>query len=232
MKKQGINLVRKLLYLFNKCVYFFKFSKVYNRFKSYTMIPKETYIENLRICQTYSYLKGEIIECGTWKGGMIAGMAEILGNNNRTYYLFDSFEGLPSVKEIDGEAALEWQKNTDALNYFDNCKTEINFAREAMKLSKACDVVFFEGWFSDTLPKFRTDKKIAILRLDGDWYDSILICMEYLFPYVVHKGLIIIDDYYIWDGTSKAIHDYLSKIKSSSKINKLHGGVAYIIKED
>lgn len=232
MKKQINKILKTLNYLISKRVYYLKFFFVYKKFKSFTMIPKETYIENLRICRAYSFLEGDIIECGTWKGGMIAGMAGILGNNNRTYYLFDSFEGLPIAKDIDGQDALNWQKNTSAINYFDNCKTDINYAREAMKLSNANDVIFFKGWFSDTLPNFRTNRKIAILRLDGDWYESILTCMEYLYPQVVHKGLVIIDDYYIWDGTSKAIHDYLSKIKSSSKINKLHGGVAYIIKED
>ena len=100
------------------------------------MIPKGTYIENLRICRSYSFLEGDIIECGTWKSGMIAGMAEILGNDNRTYYLFDSFEGLPLAKHIDGQAALSWQKDTDALNYFDNCKTDINFAKRSNEALK------------------------------------------------------------------------------------------------
>lgn len=44
------------------------------------------------------------MECGVWRGGMIASISEILGNN-REYYLFDSFEGLPQAKEIDGIAA-------------------------------------------------------------------------------------------------------------------------------
>lgn len=84
-------------------------------------------------------------------------------------------------------------------------------AEKAMSLSKATDVNIVKGWFKDSLPSFLKEEKIALLRLDGDWYESIMDCMELLYPNVVTGGLIIIDDYYTWDGCSRAIHDYLSK---------------------
>jgi hypothetical protein len=45
-----------------------------------------------------------------------------------------------------------------------------------------------------------------------------MICLEYLFPKVIKGGLIILDDYHVWDGCSKALHDYLSKYKCSERI--------------
>lgn len=69
------------------------------------MITADDYVENLRLARWVGQVRGSIIECGTWRGGMIAGIADVLGRDRR-YYLFDSFEGLPPAKEIDGAAAL------------------------------------------------------------------------------------------------------------------------------
>jgi O-methyltransferase len=82
------------------------------------------------------------------------------------------------------------------------------------------------------LPHFKSSNEIALLRLDGDWYESTMDCLKYLFPKVVQKGIIIIDDYFTWEGCSKAVHDYLSSIKSTSRIYTSPGGVCYIIKQD
>lgn len=204
---------------------------LHKKYKNYTMIPQNVFCDNLSLCKANLHLKGDVVECGTWKGGMIAAMAEIMGPNERKYYLFDSFEGLPKAEEIDGTAANEWQNNTSSPNYFDNCKTEMKYAESAMQMAGVLKPNIIKGWFNDTLAKNNFTKNIAILRLDGDWYESIYVCMKYLFPNVIENGIIIIDDYYIWDGTSKAIHDYLSEVKAQCKIYTLSGGVAYIIKK-
>jgi O-methyltransferase len=196
------------------------------------MTPLQDYVENLKICDRFRLLEGDIAECGTWKGGMIAGMAEVLGDNNRTYFLFDSFEGLPEAKPIDGEAALKWQRNTESETYHNNCKAELSDAREAMSLSGIQNFQIIKGWFHDTLPSFNSENKIAVLRLDGDWYESISECLKYLYPLVIKNGLIIIDDYYVWDGVAKAVHHYLNEINSAAKIYTLCNGIAYIIKKE
>jgi hypothetical protein len=192
------------------------------------MIPKQTFLDNLKLCHNFSNLKGCIIECGVWRGGMIAALSEILGQD-RNYYLFDSFEGLPEAKQIDGDAAIKWQSNKEGLFYFDNCTAEISYAEEAMKLSGAKSYQIIKGWFSDTLPKFTPKQEIAVLRLDGDWYDSTMQCLTSLYPLVTKGGLIIVDDYYAWDGCSRAIHDYLSTHKLTDRIFQINGN-CYIIK--
>ena len=71
-----------------------------------------------------------------------------------------------------------------------------------------------KGWFKDTLPGLveqTKDKGIALLRLDGDWYESTLECLEALEPLVVQGGTIIIDDYFAYDGCVRAVHEYLYK---------------------
>ncbi len=205
-----------------------QYKTLFKKYKDFTMVHEESYISNLRAAKRSSRVEGDVVECGVWRGGMIAGIAEILGNE-KAYHLFDSFEGLPEAKEIDGAAAIDWQKNTGGEEYYDNCKAEISFAEKAMGMA-GVKFKCHKGWFSDTLP-LNTIGDISLLRLDGDWYDSTMVCLQYLFPKVVKNGLVLIDDYYTWDGCSKAVHDYLSSIKSTGKIFAL-SGVAYIIKND
>jgi hypothetical protein len=75
-----------------------------------------------------------------------------------------------------------------------------------------------KGWFDQTLPKSTIYDPIAVLRLDGDWYDSTLTCLENLFSRVSTGGLVIIDDYYTWDGCARAVHDFLSRHSRPEKI--------------
>lgn len=202
---------------------------IYNKYRDFTMNPKRYYLTNLRLAQKYSHLQGDVVECGVWRGGMIAGMAEILGKD-RQYHLYDSFEGLPPAKEVDGQTAIDWQKDTESKTYYDNCKAEMSFATTAMEMA-GVPFQCVKGWFDETVPN-NTLGPIAILRLDGDWYDSTMVCLKHLYPKVVKNGLIIMDDYYFWDGCSKATHDYLSSIQSPSRIYTGTADVAYIIKKE
>lgn len=208
---------------------FRKYELLYDKYRLYTMVPKESFILNLQLCNHFKLLKGDYVECGVWRGGMSAAIAEQLGQQ-RQVHLFDSFEGLPPAKEIDGKEALAWQKNTTSSQYFDNCTAEESYVLQAMSLAKHKDYHLYKGWFDQTVHQFG-NRPIAILRLDGDWYDSIMICMEYLFSKVVNGGIVLLDDYYTWDGCAKAVHDYLSKIKSPSRVYQWNNQVAYIIKK-
>lgn len=199
-----------------------QYSTVYRKYRDYTMIPKDYYIANLRISQMWPLPAGSVVECGTWRGGMIAGLADVLGPT-RDYFLFDSFEGLPQAKEIDGEAAIRWQSDTSGPQYFDNCTAPIEIAERAMAMSLATRYQIFKGWFDRTLPTFRPPGPIALLRLDADWFESTITCLEFLYPLLAPKSIILVDDYYIWDGCSKAIHHYLARVDSTARIQRIDG---------
>ena len=208
-----------------------KYRKIFRKYKDFSMVPDYNFIPNLELCDKFRHIKGSVVECGVWRGGMSAAMTEILGNK-RTYYLFDSFEGLPAATEIDGKDAIAYQKNKNAPHYFDNCRAEIDYAKKAMSMTAAKNVVFVKGWFSETLPNAEIVEPIAVLRLDGDWYESTMDCMENLYPKVAEGGLVILDDYFYWDGFSKAIHDYLSKYKLPVRICQwMNTGLFYIVKK-
>ena len=192
------------------------------------MIPEVIYCDNLELSERIKGQDGVIVECGVWRGGMIAGIVENLGMNYETY-LFDSFEGLPEAQELDGEAAKKWQSNTESPGYYDNCKAELEFASNAMKMTGTDNYHLIKGWFNETLPSINFEKPIVLLRLDGDWYDSTMVCLVNLYPYLAENGIIIIDDYYAWDGCSRAIHDFLSKNNLPLRIEQTKNGVCYII---
>jgi O-methyltransferase len=194
------------------------------------MVPRESFLQNLELCRTFGHVDGDFVECGVWRGGMSAAIAEVLGKE-RSVHLFDSFAGLPPAQEIDGKEALDWQRNTTAPGYFDNCAAEERYVVEAMRLAGHTRYTLHRGWFEKTIPgALRTP--IGILRLDGDWYDSIRICLEHLFPLVSEGGIVVLDDYYTWDGCSRAVHDYLSATRSPSRVHQWRDHVAYILKKN
>ncbi|MCS6822063.1 MAG: TylF/MycF family methyltransferase [Microscillaceae bacterium] len=201
---------------------------LYEKYRSYTMLRKDLYIQNLNLCLWYLPMQGAIVECGVWRGGMLAGMIECIGTQNRQFYAFDSFEGLPKASAIDGEKALIWQSHTHSPVYYDNCKSNYEQVVNLLTPLGISRSNIVKGWFADTLPHFK--EPIAILRLDADWYQSTYECLHFLFPYVVKGGLIIIDDYYAWEGCSRAVHDFLSKEATNCTIRQWHNQIAYILK--
>lgn len=203
---------------------------LFAKYQHFTMIPPDCFAENLGLVQQFAHLPGAVVECGVWRGGMMAAIAELLGTD-RTYYLYDSFEGLPPAQEIDGLQAKAWQESKNSPWYYDNCRAEQSYAEEAMRLAGAARVELVKGWFSETTPAFPKGESIAILRLDGDWYESIMDCMVHLYPQVMPGGIVIIDDYYTWDGCSRAIHDYMSQHKLTDRLYQWNNKISYLVKK-
>lgn len=89
------------------------------------------------------------------------------------------------------------------------------------------DMVFHEGWFQDTVPAAvkagRFPRGIAILRLDGDLYESTRVCLEYLHPLVIVGGYVIIDDYAL-AGCHKAVTEYLGQHDLRPRIIEVKDG--------
>ena len=186
-----------------------RFLRIHAKYRNSTILGPATYVMNLLLAQHYvANVPGCVIECGVWRGGVSAGIADVLGSD-REYFLFDSFEGLPPAQDIDGRAAKNWQANTTSPGYYDNCTASEEEARRAMHLSAAARFTLVKGWFEKTLSTFEPPSPIALLRLDADWYESTRLCLERLYPYVADDGLVIIDDYGPWDGCARAVHEFL-----------------------
>ena len=156
------------------------------------MLRQDTFEANLLLCEEQAPGTGCIVEAGVWRGGMSAAMADMMPG--RLHYLLG----------IDGEAALEWQRDVTGPWYYDNCRAERSFAEQAMAMASAKQACIIQGWFNETISDFVPVEQIAVLRLDGDWYESTMQCLTGLYPHVMPGGLIILDDYYMWDGYARA----------------------------
>lgn len=200
---------------------------LYARYRGDTMIPEDQFADNLWLCRELPLPPGCVVECGVWRGGMSAAMAEVLGAG-RTYYLFDSFEGLPAADVTrDGRRAVARSTAADP-TWRLSAAQEV--AEATMRRSGVTSYHLVPGWFKDTLATFAAPP-ISVLRLDGDWYDSTRQCLEALYPAVQPGGLVIIDDYYAWEGCARAVHEYLSQQPGrQDRIQQTAAGVAFIQK--
>lgn len=161
---------------------------------------------------------GAFVECGVWRGGSAAVMAAVAARarSGRTVWLFDSFEGLPEPTERDGSAAATYsgQRAGGDLRPIDKLVASPDDVGEVMRKVgvDARSVELRKGWFQDTLPgASREIGPIALLRLDGDWYESTMVCLEQLYDLVVPGGAIVIDDYDYWEGCRKAVDEFLAR---------------------
>jgi O-methyltransferase len=202
---------------------------VYRLLKEFTMVPELVYCYNLSLAERVKNIPGCVIECGVWRGGMCAGLHTVLGPQRR-YFLFDSFEGLPPAQAIDGPAAIRWQQDTTSPFYYDNCSASQDFARRAMEAVGAKQYELKPGFFDISLPNFMPPEPIAFLRLDADWYKPTMECLDWLFDHVAPGGIIALDDYYTWDGCSRALHDFLSKRKARERIRCFADAICYLEK--
>lgn len=175
------------------------------------------------LCDAVKYIhdqgiKGDIVECGVWKGGSMMAVADTLvslSDTSRDLYLFDTFEGMspPSKNDIDiSGASAEDLMNISDKTQNDSvwCCAGLDVVKEALRMVNypAEKIHFVQGMVEETIPE-HAPNIIALLRLDTDWYESTKHEMEHLFPRLVKGGILIIDDYGHWQGARKAVDDYL-----------------------
>lgn len=171
---------------------------------------------------------GDFVECGVWKGGSVALMAYIMKEQDkkRMLHLFDAFDDIcePDAN-VDGERAIELvggkenaQGRLQAVKgVYDYKGGHGNDVEAYTLITEKIDydkkfVKVHKGWFQDTLPMAKNEiDKIALLRLDGDWYSSTKVCLENLYDKVVNNGIIIIDDYGAYEGCKKAVDEFLNE---------------------
>jgi O-methyltransferase len=197
-------------------------------------------------------IEGDFVECGVWKGGAVGLMALAnlkSGESRRKLHLFDAFEEICAPnKDIDGEVAINEVKVLLGDKALINGELEplkgiydsfggpgnINECKSLIEETigyPANYVYYHKGWFQNTIPiKSKEIGKIAILRLDGDWYESTKIYLDYLFDKVVSGGFIIIDDYGAYSGCKKAVDEFLTKRKDIYYLNYSNWCCRHVVK--
>lgn len=211
------------------------YAEIYKSVSAYTMSsPERVYA----LCEAVRYLHendidGAIVECGVWKGGSMMAVAKSLlslGAPTRDLYLFDTFEGMSPPtsddKTFDGVSAESLLAQSEGSNKESSnsvwCYANLQAVREALLATGyPCEKThFIKGRVEQTIPG-EAPEKIALLRLDTDWYESTRHEMEHLFPRLVSGGVLIIDDYGHWLGAKKAIDEYIKTKKVKILLNRI-----------
>jgi len=167
-------------------------------------------LSNVQDCVTdviKNNVEGDLIETGVWRGGTVIFMRAILKAYNvtdRIVWAADSFEGLPKPNEEKYAADKD-----DKFYMYDELKVSLDMVKENFNKYDLLDeqVQFLKGWFKDTLPTAPI-KKLAVLRLDGDMYESTMDALIHLYPKLSVGGYIIIDDWGVVEGCRLAVQDY------------------------
>ena len=165
---------------------------------------------------------GALVECGVARGGCAALLATVAATDSaeRTCWFFDSYEGLPEPTDDDfadgktGDHIRPLPKGS-CLGAYEQVSRllfeQFGFPRGAIRLVK--------GWFQDTLPVEADNVgPIALLRVDGDWYDSTRCCLENLYDSVSPGGFVIIDDYFSCYGARRATDEFLDKRRMTPEL--------------
>jgi O-methyltransferase len=145
-------------------------------------------------------IDGDIVECGVWEGGHII-MARML-SPKRVCWAYDTFAGMTQPGEFDitrgGRKGMAGKSAVPLARVIDNCRRFDVYDHQ---------IRFVVGPVEETLQQVRPEK-IALLRLDTDWYSSTKAELEHLWPLLVPGGYLIVDDYGHWLGSRKAVDEF------------------------
>ena len=209
------------------------FWELYHLCKPYTMTSLER-LYSLYKAVNYiiqNNIEGDFVECGVWKGGsalMIGKMLALKNINDRKIFLYDTYEGMSEPTENDKdysgksanrlleESSIEVQNSIWCYSSFEEVKNTI-----ALSGLLEENIVMLKGKVEDTITNDLPMSKIALLRLDTDWYESTKHELHFLYPLLNKNGILIIDDYGHWQGCRKAVDEYFSEQELSILLNRI-----------
>jgi O-methyltransferase len=213
-----------------------------------TMVPQShlLYLETIINQVNQTSIQGALVECGVYKGGCVMWMAQCQKkhNTNRFIYLYDTFEGMtyPQSEKDDPNAKKIWNETHDGIYHRDYdkwhgqnkwayCPLDMVRNNIGMMNYDPSKIKYVVGDVCQTLNLTENlPDRIAILRLDTDWFDSTKKEIDVLFPKVSVGGYLIVDDYYAWKGSKTATDEFLMKHKNVGIIDPSITGNIMVIK--
>ena len=190
----------------------------YQQSSAVSMLPLAR-MDNLQTCildVVERGVPGDFIETGVWRGGatiFMRAVLKVLNVTDRMVWVADSFEGLPEPDAEKFPLEAKAFKSAAMTKYYKHLavgleEVERNFAAYGMLDDK---VKFLKGWFKDTLPSAPIER-LAIMRLDGDYYESTRDALVNLYDKLSAGGYVIIDDYGedTWTYCRKAVEEFRS----------------------
>lgn len=213
-------------------------TNILNLAKQLAYSNEETLMFSKECAEKMKDIEGDFVECGVAAGAQILAMASAAPN--KIIHAFDSFEGIPLPSNKDDQMpgikflTKEEQKllPKPGKQILESSGATVvsleSFMENISILEHPENVIIHKGWFENTVNDAKIEK-ISILRLDGDLYNSTLVCLQALFPKVIKGGIVIIDD---WEliGCKTACKDYFKKIKYEPNYINI-SNIVYFIKE-
>jgi O-methyltransferase len=181
-------------------------------------------LDNIQSCATEVIrrgISGDFIETGVWRGGaaiLMRGVLAAYGDRERRVWLADSFQGLPrpDAHRYPVDAGdRHWELATYLAVSLEEVKR--NFGRYGLLDEQ---VHFLPGWFKDTLPTAPIGA-IALLRIDGDMYESTFQALSALYSKVSPGGFVIVDDYGALPNCKRAVHDFRDAFGAREEIRAI-----------
>lgn len=187
----------------------------------YTMIGLKR-LDNLQSCVEAVLdegVPGDFLEAGVWRGGACIFMRALLklrGIDDRTVWLADSFQGLPKPS-LDADRGYDFSADSVL-------SVSLEDVRSAFQRFEMLDgqVQFLKGWFKDTLPTAPVDR-LAVLRMDGDLYESTMDILRALYHKVSPGGFVIVDDYYAVPPCKVAVDEFRASGGIADPIREIDG---------
>jgi O-methyltransferase len=191
-------------------------------------------VDAVRYCVARG-IGGAFAECGVWRGGSILAMIltlQDLGCADRDIYLYDTFEGMTEPTEFDVSpveppALTTWRQATEANHrpwpaYFEPDAFNEETVRATLVSTgyPAERLHFVRGPVEETIPA-AAPERLALLRLDTDWYESTRHELQHLFPLLARGGVLIVDDYGHWEGARRAVDEYFSTEHPPLLLNRI-----------
>jgi predicted O-methyltransferase YrrM len=179
-------------------------------------------------------IPGDVVECGVWKGGSSMALALALiraGDTSRQMYLYDTFdEGWPAggPDDVTVTGVTAHQLWLDAIKQGETADTLFAKYDNVFGVMKSTgypldQIHMVKGKVEDTIPGV-IPGKIALLRLDTDWYASTKHELDHLYPLLSQGGVLMIDDYAAFRGARKAVDEYFEEHKIVMLLNRVDDG--------
>jgi O-methyltransferase len=183
-------------------------------------LPRLDNVQDLALDVIRSNVPGDFIETGVWRGGitiLMKGILDVFCEWDRAVWVADSFVGLPKpdAEQYPADAGdTFWTQDWMAVS-----QEEVagHFAQYGLLDER---VKFLKGWFKDTLPVAPIER-LALLRIDGDMYESTMDALRPLYPKLSPGGYVIVDDYGAVPGCKAAVDDYRRE-------HNIHAGMTFV----
>jgi hypothetical protein len=193
--------------------------EIYRLVKPYTMTGRDKTVALVNAVRHIARtgLEGDFVECGVWRGGSVHAIVWALAGEgvvDRDIYLFDTFQGMtpPTDKDVraDGRSAAELLAEKERTKWVWAVASREDVEAGLRTLPYPYDRFrLVEGPVEETVPD-QAPGRIALLRLDTDWYESTRHELEHLYERLVPGGVLVIDDYGSWQGSRQATDEFLA----------------------